>query len=124
MTADGFLTIDSSDYSLLNLQKTIHVRVLSLIHAGDTVSQVFEFHITYESPCTTTGLQNIPNDNYLNLTYYIGNAPQTINFSGINNGNCNFSMQVYVNSVGSATDIAEFGLIFDEPNVEPTSSDG
>ena len=47
VTSDGLLVLETSDPSLVNQVKTIHVVVNSLIDAADTITQTFSFEITF-----------------------------------------------------------------------------
>ena len=93
-----------------------------MVHAGDTVVDSFQFDITFQEAtahaCTTTGLQNIPSDNSLSQTYVLGNPTLSVPLGNINNGDCDFTMQVYFDSVGNSAAISDIGLTFIAPVVD------
>ena len=122
--SDGFIDLQSSDYSLDGQVRTVFVVVNSHIISTDTTSQTFFFTVTYQKACQTNGLQNVPSDGDFDTTYVLDDPSLVLNLSSINNGNCNFSIQVYIDYVGNPAAISDIGLIFTAPVVDSTATFG
>ena len=61
--------------------------------------------------CQTTGLENIPQDYQYNHNYIIESPFQRIKFIDIINGECSFTIDVYLDQLNGSTTIEDAGLI-------------